>query len=211
MPNWCYNKLVVKSNGDLSEFRRFMKQGRRKESVDGEELNVWRISNHLPIPIELLVDNLSKLEKENLKNIFGFNNCHDWRLFNWGTNWDCDDSGFESFTDEDSIFETEFDSAWGPPIEFLINVSIMYPSLSFQLEFIETGMSFAGVVYINNGLFLELCGNPVNKNEEGEIVNVIFDPDIEKYILPTGESIDEQDWYDNEISIEHNPFENLNF
>ncbi len=211
MPNWCYNKLVVKSNGDLNEFRRFMKQGRRIETYDGEQENVWRISNYLPTPEGLLSKNISESEKKNLKNTLGFDNWYDWRLFYWGTKWDCDNNGFDTYTDENSIFETDFDSAWGPPSEFLINVSIMYPSLSFQLEYLEPGMSFAGTTYINNGFLLDICSDPVHKNEDGEIINVEYDDDNETYILSNGLSYDEDEWFNNELSIQKNPFENLKY
>jgi hypothetical protein len=211
MPNWCYNKLVVKSNGDLNEFRRFMEQGRKKESLDGEEINVWGISNYLPTPEELLTESKNDLEKENLKNTFGFDNWRDWRIFNWGTKWDCDNLGYDSFSDEETIFEVEFESAWTPPTEFLINVSIMFPSLSFQLDFIEPGMSFAGTTYINKGLFIDLCSDPVYKNEDGEIIVVEYDADSEKYILPNGVSYEEDEWFDNELSVHKNPFENFEY
>jgi hypothetical protein len=211
MPNWCYNKLVVKSNGDLNEFRRFIEQGRRIETYDGDEENVWRISNYLPTPEGLLSKNKSESEKMNLKNTLGFDNAYEWRLFYWGTKWDCDNYGFESYTDENSIFETDFDSAWSPPTEFLINVSIMYPSLSFQLEYLEPGMSFAGTTYINNGFLLDICSDPVHKNEDGEIINVEYDDDNEMYILSNGLSYNEDEWFDNELSIQKNPFENLKY
>ena len=211
MPNWCYNNLIVKSNGDESSFRRFMEQGRRKETINGEEKMVWRISNYFPTPERLLQENLSENEKQELKTIFGYDNWYDWRLFHWGTKWDCDDRECESTTDDNSIFETSFDSAWSPPIEFLINVSIQYPSLSFQLEYLEPGNQFAGTSYINNGIFLDLCSEPVYKDEKGEIVEVNYDEENEQYVLSNGEVYHEDDWYDEDISIDKNPFEDFNY
>ena len=211
MPNWCYNKLIVKSNGDKSSFRRFMDQGRKKETIEGEQNMVWRISNYFPTPEKLLQENLSEIEKQELKTMYGFDDWYEWRLFHWGTKWDCDDYGFESSTDEKSYYILDFDSAWSPPIEFLINVSLIYPTLSFQLEYIEPGNQFAGTTYINNGIFLDLCGEPVRKNENGEIIEFTYDDENEQYLLSNGEVYNEDDWHDQDISIEKNPFEDFNY
>ena len=209
MPNWCYNRLIVKSNDDKSSFRRFMDEGRKKEMIEGEQKMVWRISNYFPTPEKLLQENLSEIDKQELKTMYGFDDWYEWRLFNWGTKWDCDDYGFESSTDEKSYYILDFDSAWSPPIEFLINVSIIYPTLSFQLEYIEPGNQFAGTTYINNGIFLDLCGEPVQKNENGEIIDVTYDEENEQYVLSNGEVFNEDDWYDQDISIKKNPFEDF--
>ena len=72
MPNWCENKLIVKSNGYESEFLKFMEQGRNKEIIKGKKVKVWRISNYMPTPERLLEENLSENEKKELINIYGF-------------------------------------------------------------------------------------------------------------------------------------------
>jgi hypothetical protein len=211
MPNWCENKLIVKSNGYESEFLKFMEQGRNTEIIKGKKVKVWRISNYIPTPERLLEENLSENEKKELINIYGFDNWSDWRCSNWGTHWDCDDIGFEWSTDEKSFYILDFESAWSPPIQFLIRVSILFPSLSFQLEYIEPGCLFAGVNYINNGLLLEIQSNPVYKNENGEIIDITFDDENKQYVLSDGEIYDEDDWFNQEISIERNPFENFKY
>jgi hypothetical protein len=127
-----------------------MEQGRNTEIIKGKKVKVWRISNYMPTPERLLEENLSENEKKELINIYGFDNWSDWRCSNWGTHWDCDDIGFEWSTDEKSFYILDFESAWSPPIQFLIRVSFLFPSLSFQLEYIEPGCLFAGVNYVNN-------------------------------------------------------------
>ena len=64
MPNWCENKLIVKSNGYESEFLKFMEQGRNTEIIKGKKVKVWRISNYMPTPERLLEENLSENEKK---------------------------------------------------------------------------------------------------------------------------------------------------
>ena len=165
----------------------------------------------MPTPERLLEENLSENEKKELINIYGFDNWSDWRCSNWGTHWDCDDIGFEWSTDEKSFYILDFESAWSPPIQFLIRVSFLFPSLSFQLEYLEPGCLFAGVNYVNNGLFLEIQSNPVYKNENGEIIDFTFDDENKQYVLSDGEIYEEDDWFNQEISIERNPFENFKY
>ena len=210
MANWCCNTLTVKSNGNKKDLIRFMEQGQNKEIIKDEETLVWRISNYLPIPSEFLKEDLTELEEKNLMEMYGFKNCSDWRDLFWGTDWDCNDYQSKSLTDGESLFEVDFDSAWSPPIEWLISVSVMYPSLSFQLEYIEPGMCFAGLCSVNNGMFMDLCSETVYKNKNGDIIKIIYDDENEQYILPNGEVYDEDGWLDNELSQPKNPFNSFN-
>lgn len=211
MPNWCFNKLIVKSNGCESEFQKFIAQGRTTEIIDGKEENVWRISNYIPAPERLLEENLYENEKKELINLYGYDNWYDWSQFNWGTKWECDDQEFGSQVIDNDIFETSFYSAWTPPIEFLIKTSILYPMLSFNLDFIEPGCNYAGTTYINNGLFLDLCSETVHMNENKEIIEVEFNDDNEHFVLSTGEIYNEKEWYEMNISNIKNPFEDFKY
>ena len=46
----------------------------------------------------------------------------------------------------------DFDTAWGPPIEFVKNISKKFPELLFYLKYHEPGMAFAGsyTALVNN-------------------------------------------------------------
>ena len=47
-----------------------------------------------------------------------------------------------------SYFSVTFDTAWSPPIDWLDNIAIDYPDLSFELEYEEPNMCFGGTFLI---------------------------------------------------------------
>jgi hypothetical protein len=211
MPNWCSNKLTVQCKDDKTEFYRFIDKGRKKELVNCDEQLIWRISNYIPTPEEMLIEGLNHKEKVELLDKYGFDDGEDWKLFHWGTRSDCNDFEFGSELIDGEFFTVAFYSAWSPPKEWLINVSSMFPTLSFRLEFIETGIQFSGITIIDNGVYLDLCGRPAFKDEKGNIVEVEYDDENELYTLSNGRIYEEHEWFDEDISIECNPFENFNY
>lgn len=206
MPNWCYNKLIVKSNDDVNEFRRFMKKGLKMETIDEKEILVWRISNYLPTPQELINGSLSS---DQLIMKYGFDKTCDWNNFNWGTIWDCDDYGFESKLIEDTLYELDFDSAWSPPIQWMITIASQFPGLSFKLEYVEFGTNFSGVTIIENGIFLDLCSEPLLINDFGEDIKFEFNEETNCYKLESGEIYTEDEWFEFELSNLKNPLAGL--
>ena len=64
-----------------------------------------------------------------------------WQSDHWGTKWDVDGVLIES---HDTFLQYQFDSAWSPPISFFEKISKDFPNLTFELEFYEGGMGFAG-------------------------------------------------------------------
>ena len=85
--------------------------------------------------------------KDNLDK-YGSKNWYEWSLANWGTKWDVDGS-LSSQSDEHLSYN--FDSAWSPPIEAFQKISEDFPELTFDLEYFEPGMCFAGKVTWKNG------------------------------------------------------------
>ena len=49
------------------------------------------------------------------------------------------------------IHQIYFDTAWGPPMEFLTKISGDWATLSFEIEYEEPGMGFAGRSVFDNG------------------------------------------------------------
>ena len=66
----------------------------------------------------------------------------------WGTKWDVQATLSEE-SNEWLVYE--FNSAWAPPKEALIDGSKKYPRLSFALHYDEPGMCFKGVFLVRNG------------------------------------------------------------
>ena len=97
---------------------------------------------------------------------------YEWRLVHWGTKWDASfdgpagaivweegdvESSVESqgATIADQAAFYKFDTAWSPPVPFVINVSGQFPKLQFKLRFGEMGNGFAGEGIYRNGETIE--------------------------------------------------------
>jgi hypothetical protein len=66
---------------------------------------------------------------------------YQWQTDHWGTKWDVDGVLLEN---QSTFLQYQFDSAWAPPISFFEKVAKDFPSLTFELEYYEGGMGFAG-------------------------------------------------------------------
>ena len=119
MPNWCSNYLDIQ--GNKKAIKAFKE---RATSKDGKK--DISFTNFIPLP-----------EKED-------KNWYDWCHTNWGTKWDACNSTLDN--EDYNSLGYNFDTAWGPPIPFIITVSGMYPSLEFHMEFEEGGCSIYGKV-----------------------------------------------------------------
>ena len=53
--------------------------------------------------------------------------------------------------------EYEFYTAWSPPIEFLQNVAVQWPTLLFVLEYEEPGVAFKGLAKFQGEIHEDHC------------------------------------------------------
>lgn len=121
MPNWCFNQLEITSK-DPAEIQKL---------VDAWDSGHFMQSLY-PCPRELY-DTLSgsygdeeknrelRIQEESNIEKYGYKNWYDWCVANWGTKWDIDTKAGESYVSGD-IFYANFDTAWSPPIEFLMHL-----------------------------------------------------------------------------------------
>jgi len=160
MPNWCNNNLSV--SGDKSQIEAFLKKSRTlpdgyqawferqnkefKSELPSSIPNTFSFSGTVPMPKEIL-------EKDGA--------WYNWCRTNWGTKWDIGPATKESpepqidFTD--GMLAMSFDTAWGPPLEWLEAVSALYPELNFQIDYEELGMCFRGCAIAENGSLSDHC------------------------------------------------------
>jgi len=124
MPNWCQNKVVIRSD-DQSIIDKIT-------SIAPSENEAFSMENFMPIPPELL-DN---------------GGWYDWSVANWGTKWDMDnvyvDNAPKSFT-------IEYSTAWSPNLMFWETFSTLYP-VTISHQYYEEGMCFIGEAIIKNGI-----------------------------------------------------------
>tara|TARA_R110000737_G_scaffold340317_1_gene363108 strand:+ start:21 stop:698 length:678 start_codon:yes stop_codon:yes gene_type:complete len=124
MPNWCWNNLEV--SGDEKQLQKFVEKSLVKEE-------------HSLVKSRLEHDNFSfegTLPRGDRKDWY------EWSIANWGTKWDACEPNINH--DDIDYFSVSFESAWGPPIQWIDNIMQDFPDLSFTLEYEEPGMCFGG-------------------------------------------------------------------
>lgn len=127
MPNFCENNLRVR--GDKKQLKEFVKNTQTKKAI-------FTFEKLVPTP------------KSYLKK--GDGRWYKWRVLNWGTKWDAYPDSISRDEDEDR-FDISFDTAWSPPIEWLVKVSRKFKKLIFLIHYVEPMMGFEGVAKIING------------------------------------------------------------
>lgn len=167
MPNWCDNRLVV--TGPAKDLERFVLRGIRPATPDEEEdgfdapdpgvVSYLSMEKFIPVPRPkppLTPEQIGSLPKEEqfqhwskrLAGIFSGEffreenfDRYTWCEEHWGTKWDIH-AQLDEY--EPGAAYYRFDSAWSPPNKFIAAVARIYPSLCFQLDYIELGVGFRG-------------------------------------------------------------------
>ena len=155
MANYCMNKLTVQ--GDAKELGRF-----RTAVWKSEEEPLW-FGGTVPMPIELegtqSPSKLSLPKRIDLKLKYGSDNWYDWQLDNWGCKWGPYDGVRDpketSYKNGTGKLVYHFDTPWGPPTQWLINTSKLFPTLTFSNYCNEEGMGFKGTETIINGKMIK--------------------------------------------------------
>jgi hypothetical protein len=131
MPNWCEN--VLKVSGPLKEISRFKKKvrGRGPGAKKGEPVKPLSFHSIIPRP-----------ESDEGTDLVS------WSCNHWGTKWDACDVSL--VTANQTQLEYQFETAWSPPEEWVKTVGPKFPKLSFRLWYAEGGMSFGGVLTVEN-------------------------------------------------------------
>ena len=78
---------------------------------------------------------------------------YDWEHKAWGVKWGACEAHItdQGGSDDDYSVTYEFDTAWGPAMNFMDALAALYPDLHFSLSYDEPGMAFAGNAEWSNG------------------------------------------------------------
>lgn len=66
---------------------------------------------------------------------FGYADWYNWQIENWGTKW----NAYEQVQVENVI---EFQTAWSTPFALLVNLSLMFPEVTFEVRFADEDFGY---------------------------------------------------------------------
>jgi len=144
------HKFIEKDNGD------YIKGGTQlsfngvlpcPEELHGEGLHSWGGLN---------AEELNEKRKL-MKQKHGYENAYDWHVANWGTKWDACEASL--YCENEDELNYTFDTAWGPPCNWLQTIAPMFPKLHFELHYEESGMGFMGTTIAEGDDFSDSCGD----------------------------------------------------
>ena len=132
MPNWCYNEFQVSGpKEDIAKFKlQAVGHNPWEKPAQDEAPSPLNFHSLLPIPAKVLKSDYS-------------NAGHDWEVKHWGCRWGAGDVEVMDET-EDSL-HYRFDTAWDPPTNFIKHVRKLWPTLTFLLDYDESGEGFKGI------------------------------------------------------------------
>lgn len=210
MPNWCQNNLRV--YGDTIEISEFKQATLKLVKEENLETTEFTFEGLYPTPEELL-NSISPAKIEDgeteeqfsarlkrLREEYGASDWYEWRIENWGTKWDAD----ETLILEDSVDELYlcFNTAWAPPTEWLKKVSLRFPNLNFVMDYMEEGQGYCGVLDISDGEIKEETGNTEFIDQDGRQVFYNEDDGGGWKYVETNENVDDDsdDFYPTAIN-----------
>lgn len=162
MPNWCKNNLRIYANGGkVLEVLELLKD-KNGEMTFEKFMPTPEELNNMPAPTP---KDTPQDERDRLIEKYGAENWYDWRLKNWGVKWDASESGFWK-KGEDWVIS--FETPWGPPIEFIQELSKVFKDMEFVLQYADESEISAPIgeaQIINGSVFYD---GPEPDTEESE-------------------------------------------
>lgn len=151
MPNWCHNFLQIAGpDTDTMDFMRFA--GGTEKFGDQERDVPFVVDNFMPVPDDL--SSGSDIDRYN------------WRKANWGIG-----NGVENVrvsVEPHGVVLYTFLTPWGTfRREFVEHMSSKFPNLDMQLEYIESGAGYSGVIQVKGGVVSrDLCGDATEEDKQ---------------------------------------------
>jgi hypothetical protein len=151
MPNYCHNHLKLK--GSYKDIKDFYENNLIDNNSERRECSK-------NLTFEYIVPEPTFDNKED-QEYFEKEGWYRWCIENWGTKWN-------SFTDyvnylpDEGLLEISFETAWSPPIEWLIQAQFKYPHITFEMDYYEDGLAFKGRAITVDGII---------DNQVWEIIN----------------------------------------
>jgi hypothetical protein len=140
MPNWCDNTISISGNAtSIKNLKEFVG---RPLILDGEEVKepIYSLANIMPSTPDSppLLGEMSKST--------GHDDWYHNNINSWGTKWDvCGNVYMSNYKEGDESIGYSFDSAWSPPTPTTQALSEIFPELTIEHKYYESGCDFWGI------------------------------------------------------------------
>ena len=133
MPNWVFNRMVVKSN-NKKELDDFIKEHFKNDEYNNLEFDFNTLIAEPSTKEECEEAYICDCEKENLQDTKGGNwfNWYKWRCDKWGCKWNACDTQYNR--DSNTSIEVWFDTPWAKPRHIFEALRKRYKTLRFVFE-----------------------------------------------------------------------------
>ena len=165
MPNWCDNTISISGNADsIKKLKEFV--GRPITDEDGKQIEnvIYSLANIKPST----PDSESLLGKD-----FESKGHEDWyhnNINSWGTKWDvCGNVYMSDYKEGDESIGYSFDSAWSPPTLTTQTLSEIFPELSIEHKYYESGCDFWGIETYKAGEMVSEEGGELDHSAWGRL------------------------------------------
>jgi hypothetical protein len=167
MPNWCENKLDIR--GSEEALRKFLEKHIKRYTLsDGSqgdlELDFDTIvvspKFKLDCPEEYLNDGNQHISTDDDRPWF---NWYKWQCDRWGTKWNASNTYVGDSNIDNGEVNLYFDTAWGPSIPVIHELTEMYPNLRFRYAYFEGGCWFGGTIEYDDA-----CGSYIETDIDND-------------------------------------------
>jgi hypothetical protein len=157
MPNWCDNTISISGNPELiKKLKDFV--GRPIERQDEKiEEPIYSLANIMPSTPDAS-PLLGKMSEST-----GFEDWYHNNINSWGTKWDvAGNVQMNDYKEGDEFISFWFDSAWSPPSPTTERLSEIFPELTIEHKYYETGCDFWGIETYKGGEMISEIGGELH-------------------------------------------------
>jgi hypothetical protein len=140
MPNWCDNTLRV--TGDAEALNRFA------TDIKNEDGSIQILKNLIPFPVELEGNDITDKDGNVIAKAFS-DAGYSWCLRNWGTKWGDCETELSAYPPGELVYT--FQTAWSPALAGIERISRLFPTLTFQTDWVEEGVQSIGAASYQDG------------------------------------------------------------
>jgi len=155
MPNWCSNTIHISGDQEtLNNLKEFVGRPLKREGDEPVEKPIFSLYN-ITAP--------TKDSAPRIGEAFKSQGDDDWyhnQINSWGTKWDV--AGDASLSEGEGYLSYYFCSAWSPPDLAIARLAEIFPTLSIQHSYDESGMGFWGIMTYKNGELFDEDGGDLD-------------------------------------------------